>query len=109
MCLSCHFKMSVDKVLADWADSIKNPRYELWNSTSLSHLYISLSGVDGPEVREHTYKVAREFIEWSKQRDGNDPDELDKIWTDHLEPIYKKEIPADWKKLRNDIANKINH
>ena len=44
--------------------SKKDPQYERWNTTSLSHLFIILSGVNGEEAKNLAYNHLKGFIDY---------------------------------------------
>ena len=64
MCWSCHQRISDEVVIQQLKDSLENPTYEVWNKTSISHLFISLTGCNGYEASEITYKIFQGYINW---------------------------------------------
>ena len=73
MCLDCHQNLPNDVVISQLKESIKDPKYELWNETSISHLLLSRLGMNGKEAQELSKKILNNYIEW-KQNNKFDSD-----------------------------------
>lgn len=41
-----------------------NPDFDKWNTTSVSHCVIMMSGYNGDEVRRLSIKVFEKFVDW---------------------------------------------
>jgi hypothetical protein len=107
MCFLCHFKLSANDVVKQLKDSVKNPRYEVWNSTSLSHLNISASGFDGPEARTLALRLLSGFIKWAKE---NNRDILAiKDAEGFLTDASQKQVAQNWIEVRKKIVSEIKH
>ena len=74
MCFLCQQNMSDETVKQQILKSIENPRFEVWNSTSISHIFLCLSGFNGYEVAELAYHLLKNYIAWAKEA-GMDFDE----------------------------------
>lgn len=66
MCLQCHQGISDAEVERQLRGSLSEPKYELWNATSLNHLIISLCGYNGYECSELSYQLLKGFINFCK-------------------------------------------
>ena len=64
MCRECHMHQSDDIVLEQMLDSLKKPHYKLWNTTSFSHILITVEGCNGEDVHKIALIVAEGFYEW---------------------------------------------
>lgn len=64
MCLQCHEHISDDELVEQLKDSIKNPQFEKWNTTALSHVCIAIRGANGPEAHELALIDANNFYTW---------------------------------------------
>ena len=64
MCYQCHQGLSNKKIKEQLEESIKNPRFELWNSTSISHLNIIESGYNGEENKILAKKLLVNYYSW---------------------------------------------
>jgi hypothetical protein len=64
MCRQCHSGLSDETVKAQLQESLDNPQFEKWNTTSLSHILIAAEGVNGPEVRVIALELAEKFYQW---------------------------------------------
>lgn len=66
MCLSCHQGLSDEEVISQLKDSIKDPQYELWNETSISHMMISGMGTNGMEAQKLAIQLLDGYVNWKK-------------------------------------------
>lgn len=64
MCRQCHSTFTDEQILAQLRESIDDPKYELWNTTSLSHMLICIEGHNGAEAHELGLKLANGFCDW---------------------------------------------
>ncbi len=56
--------MSDETVKKQLTESLKNPQFEVWNSTSISHLNIIKSGHNGEENKQMAIKLLNQYREW---------------------------------------------
>jgi hypothetical protein len=56
--------MSDQTILSQLNDSLANPKFEVWNTTSLSHLYLAGLGVNGKEASDKAILLLRRFLEY---------------------------------------------
>jgi hypothetical protein len=66
MCLKCHMGMSDAYMENSLTKSIANPDYHVWNTTSLSHLYLSGSGMNGQVAQAMAIVLLDGFIQHVK-------------------------------------------
>ena len=64
MCLECHSKLSDEQVIRMWEAVLDNPRFETWNTTSWSHLLLTISGINGDTAHKIGLKVGWQFYNW---------------------------------------------
>lgn len=67
MCLQCNLAMSDERVIEDLKECIQNPQYELWNSCSLSHLFIDASGIHGAEARKLSMQLLEGYCAYAEK------------------------------------------
>ena len=92
MCLQCH--QSSDDNHCDspeMADLLKNPGFEKWNSTSVSHVFIYYSGVNGIKAQELAGQIIENLIKYLRENDKTNvetmiPEPLGE--TDNIEKMY---------------------
>ena len=48
-------------------DCLTNPSYEVWNSTSISHMLIAYSGANGSKTQDLAEILIIDFLDWCKQ------------------------------------------
>ncbi|XWV25430.1 putative ORFan [Tupanvirus deep ocean] len=73
MCLRCHQSMSNEQVENDLANTQSDPKFEVWNATSLSHLTIAAFGLNGPTAQKYAMELFEKYIEYKKNHpNGND-------------------------------------
>jgi hypothetical protein len=56
--------------------ALHEPHFELWNDSSLTPLYIALSGYNGLEPRELSLQLLRKYIDWRRDR-GRSTEEIE--------------------------------
>lgn len=75
MCKQCHSYLSDADVLLQLNSSLdsknRNDEFEQWNTTSVSHVLIALSGHNGPVCKEVAAKLLQRFLDWYEK---NKPD-----------------------------------
>ena len=64
MCRQCHAGLSDETVKTQLQESLDNPQFEKWNTTSLSHILIAAEGENGPEARAIALELAEKFYNW---------------------------------------------
>lgn len=64
MCRKCHGALSDELVIAQLEESLPNPQYERWNTTSLSHMIIAIEGTNGPKAHDLALELANGFYNW---------------------------------------------
>lgn len=99
MCIQCHMGITDEEITTQLRETIQNPRFDEWNTTSVSHAAIAGTGHNGEEARELGLELLLKFIEWRRTKpDGYMPESgLESMYTVYdLERIYKI---ADEKKL----------
>ena len=68
MCLQCHQGISDETILQQFKESLTNPHFEMWNSTSLNHIFIGLLGVNGREVQAYSDQLIVNLLAWSRTK-----------------------------------------
>ncbi len=68
MCLQCHSKLSNQHMLKDLQQIMKNPKFDEWNSTSLSHLQLACAGANGHDCRNLAILILTNFLKWYKSK-----------------------------------------
>ena len=59
--------MPKEETLRQLRETIENPRYEVWNGTSLSHLFINATGIDGSECRILSLRLLDGYISFMER------------------------------------------
>lgn len=72
MCLLCHNAMSDETVKKQLQEALEDPQFEVWNMTSISHIMLSMSGMNGFEVAYIAQELFRNYIGWHKERSDNE-------------------------------------
>jgi hypothetical protein len=73
-------------------ETVENPSFEKWNTTSLSHVAIAGTGHNGEPAREMALELLLKFIEWRRTKpDSYMPESgMESMYTVYdLERIYK--------------------
>ena len=84
MCIKCHQGLSNETIRQQMNDALENPFFEKWNSTSVSHLFITYSGVNGSEAQEVAGQLLQNLIHWSRE---NKITHVDCLGRTRLSPI----------------------
>ena len=66
MCLECHSHLSDSDVITQLRDSLTGTDFE-WNSTSLFHIYLAASGINGYEAQAVAFELLEKYIKWIKE------------------------------------------
>ena len=71
MCYECHG--TPESTIADFKELItsNNYRFEEWNTTSVNHLIIAMSGHDGPEAKWLAIHIFKQFLNWYDTKKNN--------------------------------------
>lgn len=64
MCKNCHIKLSNNFVIEQIKESIENPHFEQWNTTSIDYMLLSLRGLNGEEAHNLSKILIEMFYEW---------------------------------------------
>ena len=64
--------MSDETTKKQYLECIENPQFEVWNSTSINHLIISIMGYNGYEVSDIAYQLCKNYIDWRKEAGNNE-------------------------------------
>jgi uncharacterized protein YdiU (UPF0061 family) len=89
MCRQCHPK-NKSVTLAGLKKCINDPKFHVWNTTSVHHTLISLNGEDGKESQKLAYKLLEKYYIWYK---SNKYDRY--MPKTGLEPMYPKSFFKD--------------
>lgn len=73
MCLKCHSNMSDAGILKQLSESLVEPKFDQWNTTSISHLCLAYIGVNGQEVSVIGKQLLDNYVSW-KTENGNSRD-----------------------------------
>ena len=66
MCIRCHSNLSDDYVYNDLYNTLhNNPNYEIFNSTSISHLHIAALNYNGEKVKKIAIELLENFSNWA--------------------------------------------
>jgi hypothetical protein len=99
MCFQCHMGLTDEMVTTQMRETLENPQFNEWNTTSVSHVAIASTGHNGEPARELGLNLLKQFIEWRRTMpDGYMPNSgMESMFTVYdLERIYKI---ADEKKM----------
>jgi len=70
MCLKCHRGLSNETLLSQLKEALDASDFHMWNGTSIQHLLIAFSGVNGREVQDISEQLIVKYLEWTdKARD----------------------------------------
>lgn len=67
MCFKCHGCIS-EKDALDALKDVNRSEFHLWNSTSIGHMLILLSGANGEKVHNLTKNIMTEYLKWYKEK-----------------------------------------
>ena len=88
-----------EQITGQLRETTRDPQFNKWNTTSVSHVAIAATGHNGEEARKLGLDLLLKFIEWRRTKpDGYMPESgIESMFTVYdLERIYKI---ADEKKL----------
>ncbi len=94
MCIQCHQGLSDAAVVQQIKEAFQYPHFEQWNTTSVSHMYIAYSGVNGREAQILAGQIIEKLIQWSRANNRSSvedsliPDPFANI--DNIERAYLK-------------------
>ena len=89
MCLKCHNNLDAKYVLKMLIDTLENPSFDKWNTTSLNHTVISALGNESLQCRKLAIELLEKFIEYRKNKPSK-PTNYSKIFKDWYYYIYEK-------------------
>lgn len=92
MCFQCHMGLTDEQITNQLRETVENPSFEKWNTTSVSHLAIAATGHNGEPARQLGLELLLKFIEWRRTKpDGYMPESgIESMFTVYdLERIYK--------------------
>lgn len=99
MCMQCHSFLSDTQVLAELNQSLNSEKEEFdqWNTTSVSHVLIAMSGHNGPVCKKVAIKLLQRFLNWYKKnkKDNYYP-------RCGIEKMYPKKCYSSIIKIAND-------
>ena len=79
----CHATMSKETLLSQLQESLNNPQYERWNTTSVDHILLSLEGNDDEKCQRLALEILEGFLVWYKNN------KYDRYYPDHgLQAMY---------------------
>lgn len=61
MCWSCHQNLSNENITSQLENTINDPRFDKWNSCSISHLLIIGTGYNGESNQEKANKLLQRY------------------------------------------------
>ena len=64
MCIECHQHLTDESIIGQLQSS--DQYFENWNSTSLDHMYLVCTGVNGQIAQKLAFKVLEDYIQWGK-------------------------------------------
>jgi len=67
MCKSCHSGLSDESVISQLQTAVNNPKFEVWNETSISHMYIAAVGANGPTAQKLAKQLLDRYVQWKEQ------------------------------------------
>jgi len=67
MCRNCHDNLSDEEILKQLNEFIKNPQFDEWNTTSVSHLLIEIER-NKDETKDICNKILDEFENYLKTK-----------------------------------------
>jgi hypothetical protein len=65
MCINCHSSFSNNQILQQ-LNEIKDEHFPRFNQTSINHLQLASSGMNGPEVKDKAIEILLRFNDWKK-------------------------------------------
>ena len=67
MCLKCHLRLDDNDILEQLTRALKEKNYELFNSTSISHIILAGHGINGFKTKEIAINLLIDFNKWTKK------------------------------------------
>ena len=68
MCIPCHSHLTNEQVVLDLQNTLKNRKFDQWNTTSISHILLAGIGINGQEAKSLALQILHHFIEWRKTK-----------------------------------------
>ena len=66
MCYSCHLGLTDKNINEQLLDALNKKTYNKWNTTTVSHILLTASGMNGDINRELALTLLEEFINYVK-------------------------------------------
>lgn len=66
MCLQCHSTFNNDDLYVELTEIQQNPSFDVWNTTSLNHLFIAATEYNGKENADLAILLLEQYVEWYK-------------------------------------------
>lgn len=60
----CNSHLTDDQIIYNLKETLKNPRFIEWNMTSLSHILMIITGINGDDAHALALKLAENFYNW---------------------------------------------
>ena len=114
MCILCHFKFTSEEIRSQLEPSLTDPKFEVWNSTSVSHILLSTTGLDGPQAKEISQTLLERYIAWAEVN----PNLYSKsslmetnlgVLKEKLRNAKSTPQPEDWQDRRQQVINEIGN
>lgn len=58
--------MDNQTVLEQLKEALDDPKFEMWNETSINHLLIASTGYNGPEAKQCADELVKKYISWKE-------------------------------------------
>jgi hypothetical protein len=101
MCLECHSKLSDNNIREQLLNEIEKKRFDKWNTTSVSHMFIIASGFNGNINKKLAIQLLKDFLEYI----NNKP--IEYLPETGVEKMYHKD--KLYNALNHIISNKISN
>jgi hypothetical protein len=75
----CHSSIEYEQIKKSYEQTLNEPRYEIWNETSLGRLYNSASGSDGLEIQILAIQILKGYYQWYKDNNTMNDDKYNQI------------------------------
>jgi hypothetical protein len=91
MCIQCHQLLSDETILRQLTEELATPNFEVWNGTSISHLVLAVTGVNGTETQDLAINLIDQYQQWAQTN------------TNSQRAQYATEVSAYSKKIRDKV------
>ena len=71
MCFKCHTGLSDEFIHKELINALDKKNYNEWNTTSVNHMFLIASGLNGYDNKILAIEVLMEFIEYLKTKPSN--------------------------------------